>query len=357
MNLLCFTPVRLLLSLCLALTLGSSLPISAQAAASQANAAFADSRVVTLHSAKETQYYLNNYKVSLELNAKELLAQKLPVRDQNFAQDVVILRPPQAQLKSSPLLILGGMGPLAGAETMIKAVSLFGEQRQIVLLQLTSIPDRTAAILADKAQAPHVSDLHQEVVAKLVAGIRYVASHVETTQGAIDLVVACNTAHFFIHEALQKLTIVDPILSSRVRLAAMPQAVASHIKRVAPKRPVLALYTTGTRSTGLYAQELQRVGVPFAEPDMPQQELLMRAIYSGIKAFNDNVAVQAGDAFFRSILQQDTPPPDLILSACTELPVLMTLLQTRASAPVRSYLQQVQLTDPMDATLSSLGQN
>ena len=61
------------------------------------------------------------------------------VCDQNFPVELFALRPACTALP--PLVLLGGMGPLAGAQGLARACSIFGESREILLLQACSILD------------------------------------------------------------------------------------------------------------------------------------------------------------------------------------------------------------------------
>ena len=69
-----------------------------------------------------------------------------------------------------PLLIVGGMGPLAGAQAFEAALQEFGDTREIVLLQLCSVPDRTDALDADEKLGGRSQD-HDKVVDKLAEGL------------------------------------------------------------------------------------------------------------------------------------------------------------------------------------------
>lgn len=122
--------------------------------------------------------------------------------DQDFPVELVRLVPASPTL--APLVILGGMGPLAGAQAMQAAIDRFGDTREIVLLQLCNVPDRTAALNEDlRLGVP--SDQHREVVVALAKGLGMVDGVLETLRsGTVHVVVACNTAHNFAPEAFDR---------------------------------------------------------------------------------------------------------------------------------------------------------
>src|SRR6185436_12140845 len=120
----------------------------------------------------------------LSASAAERRLRGEEVCDQDFPVELFALRPARTTLP--PLVLLGGMGPLAGAEGFVRACAMFGDRREIVLLQACSVPDRTQAVLADE---------HAPVVHALETALREAVRHVSSTRRPIDVIVLCNAAH------------------------------------------------------------------------------------------------------------------------------------------------------------------
>lgn len=140
-----------------------------------------------------------------ELNAlardyEEKNGEKL--KDQDFPVEVIKMVPPRPT--APPVLVVGGMGSLAGAQAMDAALMTFGDTREIVLVQLCDTPDRTGALKTD-SECGGTSEEHVKVVEALAKGFAMAQSHLSTTHlGNAHMVVACNTAHNFVPDAFAK---------------------------------------------------------------------------------------------------------------------------------------------------------
>lgn len=202
--------------------------------------------------------------------------------------------------------IIGGMGPAATADLMMKIADMTEaecDQKHIPVLTHTntSIPDRTAAILHGGADP--VPELTRS--AKLLESM-----------GADFLIVPCNTAHYFIPQVQPEVNI--PILN-------MPVSTAKLLKkRGVSKAAILA--TDGTIQAGIYDKALKDEGVEPMYPDAEQQKMIMSLIYDYVKAgiteFDKLPVQQISD------LCDDlrTKGAEALILACTELPVGFELM-------------------------------
>ena len=161
--------------------------------------------------------------------------------------------------------IIGGMGPLATADLLIKITTATRadcdrEHVRVYIDSNAAIPDRTGAILhGGEDPVPEMAD----------------ALHNLERCGADCIVMACNTAHYFLPR-LQELT-QTPILD-------MLSITARSCAERFPGKRAAVLGTTGTLQTGIYSRALEREGVPFLLPDEEQQAWLMHLIYDVVKA-------------------------------------------------------------------------
>lgn len=276
--------------------------------------------------------------------------------DQDFPVELVHLVPPDPT--RPPLVIVGGMGPLAGAQAMQSAIDRFGDSREIVLLQLCNVPDRTTALNEDH-RLGRPSDLHGSVVAAMAQGFANVEQVLQTRRGGVgDVVVACNTAHNFapqafelyrqqrgLHASLQMHSMVECVTRT---LAGMPQARSAAI---------VVLGTDGTLRTRLYLNPLEAIDLTCAVPPPEAQQSLMLAIYNGVKAFNQAAVVEHGESLFRQLAKAGVVVagrPFVVLAACTEVPEIIRALQDFGAPDVQALLASVTVADPMLITQAHL---
>ncbi|HYI13060.1 MAG TPA: aspartate/glutamate racemase family protein [Thermoanaerobaculia bacterium] len=270
------------------------------------------------------------------------------VCDQDFPAEIFALRPPRAT--GSPLVLLGGMGPLAGAEGFARACSLFGESREIVLLQACSIPDRTQAILADARSATGVSMEHQVLVSMLDAARQAAIDRVITPHGAIDVVMLCNAAHAFLPHAFLPEGAARPG-NERVRSISLVDCVVDALRR--RSGPALILSAEGTRLSRIYTRRLAEARIPYVEPSERLQRMLMRAIYEGVKAFDWKAAAENGAAVLEELLSAN-PDVECIVAGCTEIPKILDTLKSVATQKLverlslEARLSRVEILDPVE---------
>ena len=137
--------------------------------------------------------------------------------------------------------IIGGMGPLATADLLIKITTATRadcdrEHVRVYIDSNAAIPDRTGAILhGGEDPVPEMAD----------------ALHNLERCGADCIVMACNTAHYFLPR-LQELT-QTPILD---KLSITARSCAERF----PGKRAAVLGTTGTLQTGIYSRALEREG-------------------------------------------------------------------------------------------------
>ena len=201
--------------------------------------------------------------------------------------------------------ILGGMGPLATADLFRKIVFLTeaGSDKEHIRIYIdnnTRIPDRTAAILSGG----------QDPVPEMEAALRNLESC-----GADCIVMPCNTAHYFLPR-LQEMT-RTPILN-------MLDITAEVCAKTRPGKQAGILATRGTLSTGLYNQALSAHGVDCVLPDEAGRDMLMAAIYDGVKKGAPLAPMRNG---LVSLLERMTAQgAGYFVLACTELPIVREVL-------------------------------
>lgn len=279
-----------------------------------------------------------------------------PPSDQDFPVELLRLVPQHP--RHAPLLILGGMGPLAGAQALQAAIARLGDSREIVLLQWCCVPDRTRALNED-ALIHGVSPLHASVVDSLAQGFAQGEAALETLHlGAGTAVVACNTAHNFAPDAFRRYQSQHARVP-RMQLRSLVDGVSGWMAetRLGASPPVIVLGTDGTLRTRLYLQPLEALGMNCSVPAPEGQQALMAAIYQGVKAFDAEAVVLHGQRLMRQLESSGSAASDqpfVLLAACTEVPEIVTTLRDRGEPDVQAWLGRATVADPMGIVLDRL---
>lgn len=203
--------------------------------------------------------------------------------------------------------IIGGMGPLAAADLFTKITKLTAaksdqEHIHVLVDSNTSIPDRTAAILAGG----------ENPVPEMVRS----ALRLEN-MGADVLVMSCNTAHYFIDD-VRKFTKL-PVLH-------MPEETAIEAKKRG-YRCVGLLATEGTCQTGIYDRAFERHGVQVVKPPAALEKHIMKMIYEGIKAGLTEYPLEGVRETMEELKSRGA---ECFILGCTELPLAFDLYGIKA---------------------------
>ena len=209
----------------------------------------------------------------------------------------IVIKEPQME----PIIgILGGMGPEATVELYRIIIEMTPAQKdqdhfRIFIDNNPKVPDRTAAIRGEG----------EDVLPVLVDSGRTLQD-----AGADFLAIPCNTAHYWLEELQQSLSI--PVID-------MVGETALAVSRHTPSFKTVGLMaTTGTVEVGLYQKALNENDIRVLLPDKEEQARIMEAIYK-VKAADytgkENV-VNIGNRLI-------TQGADGIVLGCTEIPLLV----------------------------------
>lgn len=197
--------------------------------------------------------------------------------------------------------VIGGMGPAATADMLLKITELTDaksdqEHVHVIIDSNTSIPDRTEAILHGG----------EDPVPQLKASVELLEK-----AGADLIIIACNTAHYFVPE-LEKFSTI-PIIS-------MPEETARILKNRGIRKVAL-LATDGTVKSDVYQSFLDAEKIETIYPDQEQQALIMSLIYDYIKRGildASKLPIEEIKAICNDLKGRGA---EAMLLACTELPV------------------------------------
>ena len=198
--------------------------------------------------------------------------------------------------------IMGGMGPMATVDLMKKiilATEAGCDQEHIPMLVYNNpqIPDRTAAIMG---KGPSPASAMLETARKLEQG------------GADFIIIACNTAHYFLPEILPQLSI--PVIS-------IMEATVTGAKRRG-LNTVGLLATSGTVSTGLYQKELEKQGLRYILPEEERQHIVDDMIYEGVKAGRKDYDTAQARQLMADMIKLGA---EGFILGCTEVPLAVAM--------------------------------
>jgi len=262
----------------------------------------------------------------------------LAVTDQDQPDEVFCLYP--AHPVRPPLAIVGGMGPLAGADAFRRACARFRNSRVVVLYQACSIPDRSRVILRESGPA---TSSCRDLASRLAEAVRLAVALAGDDGQPVRCIVVCNTAHYFWRLLQEELGPCD------VRMVSLVESSIEALKALSCRRALL-LATEGARVGQVFSASCRTAGIIFDEPSPQLSHLLMRAIFEGMKSMNCRRAVELGNEFFETTVAAGRDY-DCLLAGCTELPLTIDLLKVHGTPAIRAFLCRVRVVDPVEEAL------
>jgi aspartate racemase len=207
--------------------------------------------------------------------------------------------------------ILGGMGPLAGADFLAKLTaatpaSCDQEHIPVILYSVPQIPDRTAAILRGGASP----------LPAMLEGVRALKD-----AGAILIAIPCNTAHYWYDELASQGEL--PILH-------IADAVIRALDRQAVGNTAIGLMgTRGTLAAGFYQQRFAKLGLNCIENLPEEHDTLVAAAIAEVKANRLDSAVKLASAAAQKLFDRGATR---VVLGCTELPLAIDLAEPELRA-------------------------
>ena len=195
--------------------------------------------------------------------------------------------------------VIGGLGPMATAyylELVIRMTDVERDQDhlELIVMNIPSIPDRTAYILGKSTENPLIPMVELGKQMKAL--------------GATAVATPCVTAHYF-HEDLQT-GIGLPVIHVIRQTAQLLQQ--SGIRRVG------LMATDGTVQSGIFQRQVEELGMELVLPDEEGQQGVMTLIYNQVKAGRKpdmRLFCTIRDQLFQS-------GAEVVILGCTELSLL-----------------------------------
>lgn len=196
--------------------------------------------------------------------------------------------------------VLGGMGPLASAQFMLRLTLLTPAERDqdhipAVLWSDPRVPDRSAARLAGGA----------DPLPALLRGIRGLEA-----AGCGAIVIPCNTAHGWF-DAMQAAT--------RLPILHIVDAAAAELARLGvPGGKVGVMGTAGTLAMRLYQERLEALGYACLVPEPEEMERLVSPAIALVKANRVAEAYAPLAEAARTLVARGA---QAVVLGCTEIPL------------------------------------
>jgi len=311
------------------------------------------SRVVTTSTVADARTSIAELRGRLKSFARLARDRGEVLRDQSLPVEALSYVPPRSVGPS--VVLIGGMGAMAGLDAYRRALDVLGPERRVSLFQLCTIPDRTTAIDADRREPTgRVSRLHQEVVRALAGGLLGLRAFVPFEGRPVWIVFVCATVHLFVEEAMRLAEATDPSLRSQLRVASLVECAVRGLSSGPGDGPVLLLTSAGSRTQGVYACPVRAAGMPVVELDETGQALLTEAIYEGAKVSDDAAIRRAGGALLARVIR--TARVGRVLAGCTEIPMILASLRDdpRLATEVQELLVRVSVIDPLEVALDEI---
>lgn len=201
--------------------------------------------------------------------------------------------------------IIGGMGPEATNQlcnniTRNTPAQIDQDHIPVICYNNPNIPDRTMAILYNG----------EDPVPEMVKTAKSLED-----MGVDFLLMPCNTAHFFIEEVQDKISV--PIIN-------MIEETILFIRENFPEvKKVGLLATSGTVKSGVYSKGLLEEGIITLIPNKNlQEDYVMEAIYglNGIKAGHIEKPKELLNLAANELIKEGA---EIIIAGCTEIPLAL----------------------------------
>ncbi|WP_204103894.1 MULTISPECIES: aspartate/glutamate racemase family protein [Spirulina sp. CCY15215] len=293
------------------------------------------------HNERQASSILRNYHQKLEAIARDRQQQDRMISDRDYPTEVLILRPQQTQ--GLPLVLLGGMGPIAGLEGFKQAIALCGNSREIILFQACFLPDRTIPIQQNS------NSLKCELIMLLKIAIERAVKMVSSPHQPIDIIVLCNSAHYFLHRVWKQLKEHSPTIAQQLQHYSLVESTCQYLQEQNLRYPLI-LGTEGVRLGKVYSQPLESRGIAYSEPNQLLQNALMDCIYCGVKALNRELACELGKQLLPKLLSNQGNI-DCIIAGCTEIVYLLQWIKEDGDREMIKMINSLNVIDPVNLAL------
>lgn len=279
--------------------------------------------------------HVDTYIHELRQEAEHIKQSEKELTDQSFKSGLLTYIPLGCQ-SDTHLLLLGGMGPLAGAHGMKECLSFLQDEYSVTLFQACFVPKR---------DSDH--DVAWSLYEALHVAVQNCPKHKD-----IELIVVCNGAHNFIEDAL-KLFYQKSLHKDRtIRFHSLKESVEKRSKTFG-KLKCIALQSNFAAQKGIYGNYHNIYSMDTIPTLSNYQKNLALAI-EGVKRFDKHTTLLNAIKVFHALMDYGAKR---LLLGCAEIPIIVNALRKEAPQDIQEYLSHVTLIDPLMLTLQEFAQN
>ena len=268
---------------------------------------------------------LKDYEALLYNDSKMLKKRGVKVWDQAFECSVFSMYSNETAHRH--LLLLGGMGPLAGVYGAVDVVKNISNV-SITLFQACGILERKVGV---------------EVSSSLSSALKS-AIDVCPDDKPIDLIVLCNSAHQYMHDVLSRCN-----LRHRFNFHSLIDSVKKNLYLFHNKKSIV-LQTDFSAYNGLYAS-LENVCSLDDIPALTAYKKQLFNIIEGVKSFNKEKVLKNGITLFKALHAHKI---ETVLLGCTELPIAIEYLQQQETTLPTEVLESFHFINPLHLLIQEL---
>jgi aspartate racemase len=196
--------------------------------------------------------------------------------------------------------VLGGMGPAAGAEFLVRLThqtpaACDQEHIPVILWSDPTVPDRSTSLL-------NKDDLPWEKLKQGVQGLK--------ASGCDHIVIPCNTAHFW----------YDRLVELGVPITHIVDSVADELHAQYISGTIGILGTRATMKLGLYSDRLNAAGWQCIMPTSKEME---DYVQPGIDLIKANKPISANGMLMTAVRSLIKRGANAVVLGCTEIPLVI----------------------------------
>ena len=276
----------------------------------------------------EMMCYLDEYEMLLKSSAKKLQSQGVKIRDQVFECCAFSMVSNNTQDKH--VLLLGGMGPLAGVHGAKDVINMIGNSASITLFQACGIPERRMD-----------TEVPQYLLSALNSAIKLCPENKK-----IELIILCNSAHKYIQDIISRSNFQNKFI-----FYSFIDGVKKYSDIFFDKKSIV-LQTDFTAENRLYngVENLFFLDDIFAPTT---QKKYLSSIIDGVKTFDKDKILKNSTPLFKALKDYEIKK---VLLGCTELPVAIECIKTYADKETINLLDAFEFINPLHLVLQQLEQ-
>lgn len=284
------------------------------------------------NNSEDIMRYLDAYIDRLHLEAEQLKKSETSLVDQCFSSGVLTYIPLGGG-SHTHILLLGGMGPLAGVYGMKECVDFFKDEYSITLFQACFVPKR---------------DLNNDITASLYKALELAVAQCPLHK-SIELIVLCNSAHAYMEAVLKQFYSHSSYKERKIRFHSFKTLVEKTTVS-SGKLKCIALQTNFAAQMRIYG-DFRHIYSMHTIPSLSNYQKHLSLAIEGVKSFDTNTMLLNAIKVFQALKDYGAKR---LLMGCIEIPIIVDSLKQKAPCDMQEYLNSITLINPLLLALQEL---